>query len=211
LSALVADLAGRLPPPSHGAAEVRRLARGVLARPEFTGPAPSLLERARGWVLARLAELFGGVLGDGGPRPVGWVVVGAVAVGAVLLTRRARRALSADPGVPAGPARRPKDAAAWRAEAAAHEAAGAWREALRCRYRALVAELVARGALDDVPGRTTGEERDALARSAPAAAAPFAVVAELFERAWYGAEPVGPGELRRVRDLEAAVVGGAGR
>lgn len=211
MSAPLADLARRLPPPAHGAAEARRLAREVLARPEFTGPAPSLLERARDWVVARLAELFGGLLSGEGPSLAGWVVVVLFAVGALAVARRARRGLSADPGVAGGSAGRPRDAAAWRAEASAHEAAGAWREALRCRYRALVAELVAHGVLDDAPGRTTGEQRAALTRAAPAAAAPFATVAELFERAWYGMEPIGPGELRRVRDLELAVLAGAGR
>ena len=52
-----------------------------------------------------------------------------------------------------------RTAAQWRAEAAAHDAAGRWREALRCRYRALVAELAGRGLVEEIPGRTSGEYR----------------------------------------------------
>lgn len=187
------------------------MAREILARPEFAGPAPSFVERARDWVLERLAELLGGVVSGGRFSPAGWVVVGLAVAGAALGLRRALTGLSADPTAAVEPAASVKDAGSWRAEAERHERAGAWREALRCRYRALVADLAARGVFDDRPGWTTGEEREALARSAPQAAASFGVIADLFDRAWYGMEPVGADELRRVRDLEAAVLAGAGR
>ena len=58
----------------------------------------------------------------------------------------------------------------WRAEADAHRRAGRFRDALRCRYRALVGDLARRGLIDEIPGRTTGEERAQLHDVAPRAA-----------------------------------------
>jgi hypothetical protein len=107
---------------------------------------------------------------------------------------------AAVPGTP----RRP--AADWRAEAEAHERAGAWRPAVRCRYRALVAELAARGLVDEVPGRTAGEYRHQVRRNLPDAAADFAGATELFELAWYGRAEPGAPEASRVRELSGRVL-----
>jgi hypothetical protein len=85
------------------------------------------------------------------------------------------------------------------------EAAGAWREGLLHRYRALVVLLVDRGVLDPVPGRTVGEHRDQVASRTPDATGPFAVVARLFERAWYGDRPTGANERDAFRDAAAGV------
>ena len=74
----------------------------------------------------------------------------------------------------------------WRSEAEQHRLAGRYREALRCRYRALVGDLARRGLIDEIPGRTTGEERAQLGRATPAASAPFNSAADLFDGAWYG-------------------------
>ena len=74
----------------------------------------------------------------------------------------------------------------WRSEAEQHRLAGRYREALRCRYRALVGDLARRGLIDEIPGRTTGEERAQLGRVTPAASAPFNSAADLFDGAWFG-------------------------
>lgn len=74
----------------------------------------------------------------------------------------------------------------WRSEAEQHRLAGRYRDALRCRYRALVGDLARRGLIDEIPGRTTGEERAQLGRVTPAASAPFNSAADLFDGAWYG-------------------------
>ncbi len=74
----------------------------------------------------------------------------------------------------------------WRAEADEHRRAGRYRDALRCRYRALVGDLARRGLIDEIPGRTTGEERTQLHRVQPEAGTPFASAADLFDGAWYG-------------------------
>lgn len=74
----------------------------------------------------------------------------------------------------------------WRAEAEQHRRAGRYRDALRCRYRALVGDLARRGLIDEIPGRTTGEERVQLSLITPAASTPFNSAADLFDGAWYG-------------------------
>ena len=75
----------------------------------------------------------------------------------------------------------------------------------------MVADLAARGVVDEVPGRTAGEYRTAVTRSTPAAAPDFSVATELFERAWYGAKPTGPDDSARFRELSERVLMGAGR
>lgn len=74
----------------------------------------------------------------------------------------------------------------WRSEADEHRRAGRYREALRCRYRALVGDLARKGLIDEIPGRTTGEERMQLRVVAPEAAPAFSAAANLFDGAWYG-------------------------
>jgi hypothetical protein len=86
------------------------------------------------------------------------------------------------------------------------EADGRWRVGLRRRYRALAAELITLGVLDEIPGRTTGEHRREVAERAPEAASAFAGAAELFDRAWYGNRPTGSVESARFRELAAEVL-----
>lgn len=192
---------GDLPAPQEAPAQARRRAEEILARPELRPEPRPLVERVLDELGELLDELLGGV---GGVSPVAaWGVV-AVAAGLVgLVLWRAVRALQIDAGARAGVGldgrRRPP--ADWRAEAAAHEAAGRWREALRCSWRAVVAELAGLGLLEEVPGRTTGEHRAALVRSLPDGAAEFSRATRLFEDAWYAAVEVGPAEAAQVRDL----------
>lgn len=94
----------------------------------------------------------------------------------------------------------------WRAEADEHRRAGRWREALRCRYRALVGDLARRGVIDEIPGRTTGEERRQLTEVAVAAQLPFAAAADLFDGAWYGDEQVGERDDDAFRRYEVEVL-----
>ena len=63
-----------------------------------------------------------------------------------------------------------RSAEEWRAEAERSEAEGRWAEGLRCRHRALVADLVRRGAIPEQAGRTAGEYVRDVARSLPDAA-----------------------------------------
>jgi len=94
----------------------------------------------------------------------------------------------------------------WRAEAEAHRGAGRYRDAVRCRYRALVGDLARMGLVDEIPGRTTGEERRQLRAVVPGAASPFDAAADLFDGAWYGHATVAAGDDDRFRALEADVL-----
>lgn len=94
----------------------------------------------------------------------------------------------------------------WRAEADEHRRAGRYRDALRCRYRALVGDLARRGLIDEIPGRTTGEERAQLRRVTPAAAPPFNTAADLFDGAWYGHLAVEAADDDRFQSLERDVL-----
>jgi hypothetical protein len=95
--------------------------------------------------------------------------------------------------------------AAWRQRAASLASEGRYREALRCRYCALVGELAQRGLLDEVPGRTSGEYERVVRAVVPGAAPQFAWVTALFESCWYGREPSDADE-QVLFDEAAAVV-----
>jgi hypothetical protein len=84
--------------------------------------------------------------------------------------------------------------AAWLERAGRFAAEGRFREALRCRYCALVGELAGRGLLDEVPGRTSGDYERLVRASLPEVAQQFAALTALFEACWYGHEPSGAEE-----------------
>jgi uncharacterized protein DUF4129 len=198
--AVVADLPRPTRPPGQVADTVHR----VLARPEYRRPGPSFLARVRDDVLDWLARVLGGVVGAG----IGaWIVLALVVAFVVLVAWRLAAGVSRDPGravtLSTARIRPPAD---WRAEAEAHEQAGEWRQALRCRYRALVAELAGRGLLEEVPGRTTGEYRAELGRALPAASPQFAGATELFEGAWYGRRPTAAADAAHFRALADRVL-----
>ena len=81
---------------------------------------------------------------------------------------------------------RSREPRGWREEAERHRAEGRFRDSIRCRYRALVGDLARRGLLDEIPGRTTGEERAQLRISSANAVPFFREAADLFDGAWYG-------------------------
>lgn len=105
---------------------------------------------------------------------------------------------------------RSREPRGWREEADAHRSAGRYRDALRCRYRALVGDLARRGLLDGIPGRTTGEERRELRTSAPGAVPSFGEAADLFDAAWYGLLDVRPTDDDRSQQPDREVLARAG-
>jgi hypothetical protein len=198
-----------LPRPTTGGGTVRHTADRILARPEFADDRRSLLERARDWVFDRLDDLLGQLSGSGSGQLVGWAVVVLLALAAVLFAVRLTRGTRRDPGIADGRTVVPRRTAGdWRAEAEGHEAAGRWRPALRCRYRALVADLAARGLVEEVPGRTTGEYRRQVDVAVPEVAPAFDGATTLFEVAWYGGRQTGAEDAARFRELEARVLAG---
>jgi Domain of unknown function (DUF4129) len=186
---------------------VREAVREVLSRPEFRPPERSLTERIYDWVLEAIGRLLAALGGSGAGGIVGLALLALVLVAVGVLAARFSRGLTPSPEVAAAvPGGRRRSAAEWRAEAEAHERAGAWREAVRFRYRALVAELASRGLVEEVPGQTAGEYRREVGRALPDAATDFAGATELFEVAWYGRADTGAREAAHLRDLSDRVL-----
>ena len=104
---------------------------------------------------------------------------------------------------------RSREPRGWREEAERHRAEARFRDSIRCRYRALVGDLARRGLLDEIPGRTTGEERNQLRLSAPNAVPFFREAADLFDGAWYGHVAVGIAADDRFQQLDRDVLANA--
>lgn len=100
---------------------------------------------------------------------------------------------------------RPPDT--WRDAAAEHRAAGRYRDAIRCEYRALVGDLARAGYVDEIPGRTSGEERAQVSELAPTVAGEFDVAADLFDDAWFGLVAVDGADDGRFVAAARAVLG----
>jgi hypothetical protein len=209
---------GELPAPVPSPGEVRDAAAQILRDPAYRASGPSVLERVLRWIGGRLDSLLPDQLGgSGGPGAVVvWVLVVlvlALALRAVVRSgwrpRRPRhRRDGAHDDLPEFRLAAQHDAAAWRAEAERLEAARAWRQAVHARYGELVAVLVERGVLVDVPGRTSGEYRaefDAVT-PVPANARAFARATDVFERAWYTDAPVDANDVATIRSAAADVL-----
>jgi hypothetical protein len=202
--------AGRLPPTDRDPDEVRRLAEEILSDSRYDEPPTPLMERFWGWVADRIADLLELLASGGGGGLLAWaVLVLALAVVAFAVWRavrawpRATRGQEADVAAMVELTRTP---AAWRAEAERLEGEGRWAEGLLCRYRALVGELVADGAIPEAPGRTAREYVGDVRAARPAGADAFAEATDLFEAVWYGAAPSGPAEAEQLTALERAVL-----
>jgi hypothetical protein len=104
---------------------------------------------------------------------------------------------------------RSREPRGWREEAERHRADGRFRDSIRCRYRALVGDLARRGLLDEIPGRTTGEERAQLRVSSPNTVPFFREAADLFDGAWYGHIAVSVTDDDRFRQLDRDVLAAA--
>ena len=198
-----------LPPSETPPDEIRERAEEILSRPEFQEPPRTLLQRITDFIGDLISEALDALLGGGRSGWVGWVIL-VVAVAAVgVFAFRLLRGVTVDPSArledPMAGRRRPVED--WVREAEEHEAAGHLRDALRCRYRAAVAELARRGFVEEIPGRTAGEYRVQVAASVPDAAGDFGAATELFELAWYGDAPVDAGDVARLRSLTDRVLG----
>jgi hypothetical protein len=207
-----ARVVGDLRSPERSPDEVRDAIAEVLARQEYQRPPPGLIQRLRNAVVDLLERALGSLLGGGRGTLIAWAIFALAVLAIVFVAVRFGRGVTRDPGraVPMRAVAR-RGAAEWRADAEVAERAGQWRQALRCRYRALVADLADRGLVEEVAGRTAGEYRAEVAEAAPAVAAPFAGATELFERAWYGDRPTGRNEADRFRGLADEVLTGVGR
>jgi hypothetical protein len=198
-----------LPPSEQDPAAVRDLADRILAKARYDQPPESIPDRVMGWIGDQIARAFGNLVGGGGGTVLAWVIVVAALGGVVyLLVRHGRLTLPTltEAGEPEVMVELNRSATEWRAEAERLEAAGRWAEGLRCRHRALVADLVRRGAIPEQAGRTAGEYVRDVATSLPDAVAPLAAATELFEAAWYGGAATGAAEAAWFAELEARVL-----
>ena len=103
--------------------------------------------------------------------------------------------------------------ARWRRLAAEHRERGEYREAVRCEYRALVGDLARAGYVDEIPGRTSGEERDQVAEIAPrlgevgrSVTHAFDVAADTFDAAWFDDADVRSDDDERFLRAQQAVL-----
>ena len=202
------------PPPAPTPDEIRSGADEILSRPEFQPPPKSLYQRVMDELSERLAEVLELLVRGGRGAVLAWAVLAVVVGGVVfLLVRGLRRDRSrrTGPGTEDVVIDGRRPAADWAAEAARYEAQGQWRDALRCRYRWLIASLAGAGVVEEVPGTTAGEYRTMVGAARPAAAEPISGATDLFERAWYGDEPPGPDEARTFEELATDVLGGGRR
>ncbi|HEX6678572.1 MAG TPA: DUF4129 domain-containing protein [Actinomycetes bacterium] len=197
------------PVPERDPGEVRDTARRVLRRAEFQPAQRTPLQVAWEWLLEQLGILIGQLASGGAGAYVVLALVLLVLAAVALVAVRFSLSVTKDPAAAAAlPAAPGRSSAEWRAEAEAHERAGEWRQAVRCRYRALVADLAARGLLEEVPGRTAGEYRGEVRRNAPLVADDFAGATELFELAWYARWPTGRDDAGHLRTLADRVLAG---
>ena len=198
--------------PERAPDTVRDAVDEVLARPEFQRPSPGWLQRLRMELVDLLERFIGTLLGGGRGAVLAWAVLAVAIVAICFVALRFARGVTRDPGraAPSVDVRR-RSPAEWLAEAEEAERAGRWRLGLRCRYRALVAELAERGLVEEVAGRTSGEYRAEVATGVPDVAAEFDGATELFDRAWYGDLPTGEDETVRFRRLADRILAGAGR
>ena len=184
----------------------------VLSRPEFQRH-KNPLQRFFGWLARQLQRLSGP--GGGSWGGVGsilqWLLIAALVVGVLTLAWWVVRHWVSGPRAEHSDAFDVDDevrrtAGEWRTSAERFEAAEDWKHAIRCRYNELVALLVERQPIADVPGRTTGEYRLEVGRVAPGVLEQFSEATLLFELPWYGDRPTGRDENRRFRDLAAEVL-----
>lgn len=205
-----------LPVPQNDPGTVREKADEILRRPEYREPPDTLWERISDFVNEQIGRLLSAVgFGGGGVGTVvAWLVLAALIAVVVALVVWAVRAgewgqgrgarNEGDPVIVSTEAYR--SARDWLNDAQRHEAEGRWSEGLLCRYRALVTELVDKGVIPELAGRTSGEYVSDVRQHGPAIAAPFAAATELFEAAWYGRAPTGPDERDQFIGLAVQVL-----
>lgn len=201
-------VADGIPPLEHDPSDVRRTAQQVLRQPDYQPPERGLGERIVDELAPRLSRLLTRLLTAVETGPFAWGVVAVTLGAAGLLAWLFGRNLLPDRAPPvavdAPVGRRSED---WHSDADAHEASGRWREAVRCRYRALLAGLDEQGIVDEVAGRTVGEYRRAVADRHPSLAAEFAAASDLFEGVWYGDAVADAEAVATLRALAGRAVG----
>ncbi|HVE62363.1 MAG TPA: DUF4129 domain-containing protein [Mycobacteriales bacterium] len=184
----------------------RDAARDELAKPEYQVGKPSLLDRVLNRVVEELGELLADVVRIV-PGGVGGVAIAIVAVVlTVVLLRLGLGPLQLrDVLTDRRRGARSRTAEDYRREAAALAAAGAWRHAIRARFRAVARELELRGVLDPRPGRTAGEIARETSAVVPAVAVAVSDAARIFDAAWYGDRPATAEQYDLISQADASI------
>lgn len=211
------DPQAQLPEEIDSPAQIRDETRQILDGREFSYE-KGYFERFVEWLSRQLGDRSGpgapggeaGAFGGGIGTVVAWVVLAIAAAALAFVAYRyfKRRApkVAKKRDVPITSVERGRSAREWNSDAERFEAAGEWKQAMRARYRLLVRELIDRGQLPDIVGRTTRELRLEIEQSAPAAADNFDAASTLFELPWYAAEQTGPDENQQFRELATKIL-----
>ena len=161
------------------------------------------------WVFDAIDGLIGALTTSGG-RGLATLVVIAIFIALigwfVWQLGRTRGASGATTRTPERPASieftQNLTAAEWLQQAGAAEAALDWTSAIRCRHRALVAQLVADGVIAPRTSATAGEIAAELGVARPAAGEAIRNATGLFNTAWYS--DTDAGRVDRDRFVECA-------
>lgn len=205
-----------LPIPEVDPSEVGARARDIVSGAEYR-QTESVFERAGRW-LENAFENVLGALGEGGASGVvAWLVfLAALAAVGWLVLRMVPLDRLQPPRRPAvvvqttGPAATSfRTAVAWRSEADRLATERRFDEAVRARYRAVLADLIAAGVLEDVPGRTPGEYRVEFGAAVPGRRRAFDEMTDRFEVIWYGPAHAGRDDLAAFVAAEEAVLAAA--
>jgi hypothetical protein len=204
-------VAAELPVPDPPPSDVQKKATSILDQAQFAPAKKTLMERVVSWLVDKLKVPF--TKAAGGNTVIGYLILAAFVAALVVVLSRLRFRLpekvAPAEDILAIEIAENRSSDAWRADAERYEAAGAWKDALRARYRWMIARLVEQQTLAGVPGRTAGEYRRDVALTMPDLAAPFAAATDLFELAWYGDVPTGADENVRFRAYADRVLAAA--
>lgn len=210
LGVIVSARAFAVAKPPRDPSSVRQAAQDILAGKDFRrdrSPFAGVFH----WLADRLSFTRGATAG-GGPGVVGDLITLVLIVAAIVLIarliatrqRRIARSERRDEVVTMVGQRRSADE--WAAEAEGFERDGLFREAVRARYRELVARLAADGTIVELVGKTSGELLTEVSEARHSASLPFTRATGLFERAWYGGRAVSVEDLRSFEEVAAEVV-----
>jgi hypothetical protein len=195
-------------PLDPGRDEARDAAVRELSDPVYRAAEPSWFDRAVGWLLERIGELFTGIgsLGPGGIVGL-LVLIGLAVLLMVIIRHRVGRLARARPGPGAVFEGRALTAADHRRAAELAAQQGNLAEAVRERFRAIVRELEQRGVLDEVSGRTVDEIATQAGQALPASAAELRATATIFDDVVYGDRPALPAAYQRLVQLDDDIQG----
>jgi len=189
-----------------GADQARDLAQRELLDPIYAQASPPWWQQAAEWVIGRISDLIGRIVG--GVADGGWVVilVALIAFAVVMVLRQTgvvRRSHRVDTPLFVG---RVRTAAEYRAASARAAANGDYHGAVLNRFRAVVRTLEQRGVIDERPGRTADEVAAETGLLRRELATGLRDGASTFDEVAYGGRPGGRESYDALVQLDEAVL-----